>query len=422
MQTSSIQKSMVVINSILLAFFIDIKCINQYLITFRFGLESIMSLMYISITLLIIVFGLFTKKDRKTKPSIFFVILLVYILSLYFITISANEKPFTSFAFFSVFTIVAFLIPLFLRVNPEICVKASMLLPVPAVLRVNQIFYQNMLNEKTISMGQSYAFLVPVIAAIIYLTLYFKEDNRIGKIVGIVGCSVNAVFLLQLLRYGSRGPVLSIALLVLFLFVVRFPMKDGHGISLVKSKVVLWTVSFVLLIILFSPVFFQAVLSEYDISLKFLDKSISLAESGDVSNGRFVIFSVVYNAFLEKPFFGHGFDLFHEAGLYYYPHNFLYQILYDGGLLMLFLVAVPTILKLIRLLRTQNRDGIILLTFLFFISVPGATFSGDLWQQGNLWLFIGVILNNNRMISLKLLINGKNDVQSYINIKGSSLV
>lgn len=406
MKTNKKTEVMVLINSTLLAFFIDVQCINQYLVTFNFGLESIMTFMYMGISLLIFAFGFFTKKGHKFNIPVSYVIVLLYVLLLYYITFLSNHSPFTSFSFFVVFTIVAFLIPLFLRVNPEVFIKMVMLLPVPAVLRINQIFYQNMVNEGVISMGQSYAFLVPVIAAIIYLTLYFKKDSRVQRIVGVIGCLANLVFLQQLLIYGSRGPVLSIVLLILFLFVVRFPTENDIGISLNKSKIALGIASFMLLIIISSPLFLQSVLSEYGVSLRFLDKSISLAERGDISNGRSVIFSVIYDGFMEKPFFGHGFDLFQETDLYEYPHNFLYQTIYDGGLLMLFLVTVPAISKFLRLLRTQSYDVIILLVFLFFISVPAATFSGDLWQQGNLWLFTGVVFSggnlcNKRMIPVK---------------------
>ena len=66
---------------------------------------------------------------------------------------------------------------------------------------------------------------------------------------------------------------------------------------------------------------------------------------------------------------------------------------------MICLVTVPAIYKIVTSLKKSNYNTIILLLFLFFVSVPGATFSGDLWQQGNLWILTGMLLSNNRLVS-----------------------
>lgn len=392
---------MVLINSILLAVFVDIPCINQYLITIWFNIGSVMTMLYTVIPALILLFGLLTKKEHKIKVTPFYYLVVIYVLLLYYLTITdkTGKEPFTQLNSFLVCTVFAFVIPLFSSVKSEIVIKATMLLPIPVVFRLEQVFLQNMINETTMTMGQSYAFLTPIIASIVYLFYFFKQDNVIGKIVGILGCSANLVFLLRLLMYGSRGPVLSIILLILFLYIVKIPSQEENGIKIIKKRLLLGIFTSVIIYVILSS-FLLPSLNRIGESFNFINKTLTLADEGDVSNGRYEIFPVIVNGFMDNPIFGHGFDLFYLVGLYYYPHNFLYQTIYDGGLLMFLIVIVPVVVLGYRQLKTQNRESIILLVLLFFISVPGATFSGDLWQQSNLWLLAGTVLCNNRISSI----------------------
>lgn len=134
------------------------------------------------------------------------------------------------------------------------------------------------------------------------------------------------------------------------------------------------------------------------LNFHFIDKTLNLSTEGDLSNGRTGIYPLVFQEFLNRPIFGHGFDVFNETGLYEYPHNFLLQIIYDGGIVMILVMLVPTISRMLASFKQDNRNQLILLIFLLFISVPGASFSGDLWQLKNLWLLIGMLLCNNRMV------------------------
>ena len=398
------QNKLVFINSLLLAFFVDIQCVNQFLVTFSSGFDSVMTLMYIGITALIFASGIFTEKLRANSANTYYFIVLIYILAFYFLTPKNNGTPYTSFPMFLVFTIVAYLIPLITYVNPKIVIKATMLIPVPAVFRINEIFVMNMVYADTISMGQSYAFLVPIVASIINMAFYFKYDSRIQKLLGIIGLFANFIFLIQLLFFGSRGPVLALLLLVALIFIIQLPSFDGFGVSFDKKRLLLFSISLIFIIASFEPIMevLSQTLASKGMTFNFIEKILSLSESGDITNGRSEIFPVVLNGFLENPIFGNGFDLFNKTGMYSYPHNFLYQTVYDGGLLMICLVTVPSVYKLIISLKTSNYNTIILLLFIFFISVPGATFSGDLWQQGNLWLLTGMLLSNNRLVSNNL--------------------
>lgn len=395
------QNRLVFINSILLAFFVDIQSVNQFLVTFSSGFDSVMTLMYMGVTALIFASGLFTRKNRNNSSISFYIIILIYILCLYFLTPSYMGTPYTSFSMFLVFTIVAYLIPLISYVNSKVVIKATMLIPIPAVFRINEIFIMNMLSADTISMGQSYAFLVPIVASIINMAYYFKNDRPIQKMLGIIGLVANFLFLLQLLFFGSRGPVLAITLVVAVIFIIKLPSIEGYGISFDKKRLLLSSVCLILLITSFEPIMevLSQALADKGVSFHFIDKTLSLSESGDITNGRSEIFTVVLNGFLENPILGNGFDLFSRTGMYAYPHNFLYQTVYDGGLLMICLVTVPAIYKIVTSLKKSNYNTIILLLFLFFVSVPGATFSGDLWQQGNLWILTGMLLSNNRLVS-----------------------
>lgn len=400
MVNSQIYERMVFFNSILLALFISVPCLNQLLITFNSGFESVMTILYVTIIVSIFICSRFTDKVKNDNSQKAYLTLFIYVIVLYTFTILSGGKPYTSLSFFAVFTVVAFMIPQLIVVNAEVVVKATVLLAAPAFFRTDEIFYQDILGSEEMTMGQSYAFLTPIMASIIYFAYYFKKDGLLSKIFFTIGSVLNAFFLLEMFMYGSRGPVLSIMILLLFIYVTILPEDDSIGIKVNKRRLFWGSILIVICAFLFLSVFgfIQEFLANRGLHFYFIDKTLNLSEVGDISNGRSSIYPIVLEEFWNHPIFGHGFDLFYETGLYEYPHNFLLQIIYDGGIVMILVMLVPVLSRMFASFKQDNRNQLILLIFLLFISVSGASFSGDLWQQRNLWIFVGVLLCNNRMV------------------------
>ena len=129
------------------------------------------------------------------------------------------------------------------------------------------------------------------------------------------------------------------------------------------------------------------------ISLNFIDKIIFMEQSGDISNGRELLYANTINEILEKPFFGWGCDQFYTHHDLNYPHNFILQILYDGGLLLFFILAIPLWYGLKRFWRSCSTDEYAVFVALLFSGLFGSLFSGNLWAGASLWLLFGSLLS-----------------------------
>ena len=127
-------------------------------------------------------------------------------------------------------------------------------------------------------------------------------------------------------------------------------------------------------------------------------KFVKAIEQGDISNGRFEIWLASLRGFCAEPIWGHGIGQISRDLSYVHPHNSVVQLLYDGGLLLLALVLIPTCCIAIRFLRLRTKSLqhimlVVLLIFLFFISVPNSMLSGDLWSNSRVWLLVGFCLS-----------------------------
>lgn len=143
-------------------------------------------------------------------------------------------------------------------------------------------------------------------------------------------------------------------------------------------------------------------LAQFDISLNVIDKFLRLNNAGDMTNGRDDIDKVAWEGIWNSPIIGHGTSQFDKYTGLGYPHNFILQMLYDGGIVLASIVFIPIARSLLQKKRLISEEEFILLLCLFFASVPGALFSGDLWNSIVLWMFFGfvvakesVYINNN---------------------------
>ena len=112
---------------------------------------------------------------------------------------------------------------------------------------------------------------------------------------------------------------------------------------------------------------------------------------GDLSNGRADIYSSVINYILNKPFLGYGMNSspFISSDMIRYPHNFILQLLLDGGIICAIIpifISIYSIYSLV--IKFPKREHTIFLIFLESISIPYAFLSGNIWQIINFWLLI----------------------------------
>lgn len=391
----------VILTTFFIAVFCDIKAINSYLVAS--SVTGPMAIMYLVSAMGAVIVGLFSSQNRGRKMPVSAVFILFWVILLYITTISFIGQPYTSLLFFIVMTLVAFTLSFVTQIDGKIFLRLSMLLTLPAITRLNDIFVFVNYSE-TISMGQSYAFLFPVVATIVYLFIYFRDDTMFWKLLTIVLAIVNGVYAYYLFFFGSRGPVLSIVSIVFFLLFFRHS-DQGFGVRARKGKIAAVGIVVGIAMISFVAIlsFLQDVLGDFGVSLHFIDKFLNLSENGDMSNGRQLLLELSFRDIAKNPLLGMGFDQFYNnygrlLGVAY-PHNFIIQILYDGGLLLLLVLVIPIWKGVKNVWKTCTIDEYAVIAALVFSSVPRALFTGDLWQSDTLWMLFGILLNKNFIIS-----------------------
>ena len=329
------------------------------------------------------------------------VLLPMCLIIFFFYTTYFIGPPRISLPMFVTLTIFAFLLPHLLHINSQIAIKAMMFYPCFSIFRLSLIFYFTVSWKDSINMDLAYAFLIPIASNIIYLRFFYKEECFFQKFITIVLTIVNAVFLVQCVLYGSRGPILCLILLVVFLWMIKND-NDTYSINYRKMYFSI-LIGFVMLISFIEILsFLEEFLASYNISVLAISKILNLSQSGDISNGRENIVNNTFSLILDRPFCGYGLDRFESVVVTSsYPHNFLLQILFDGGIALLLLFS-PFVYYFKKTIKNVSKEVFILLVVLFFTSIPGALFSQDLWNISILWLFLGTLVSKDHMINENL--------------------
>ena len=384
---------LVIVQSFLVGFFLDIKCLNYILGAYGFDENSnIMTLLYMVVIILILSIGFFQQVFSFNRFDKSAILLLLYLFLLFFISDTFLKEPYTSPTQFFVFTICAFIIPFVSCVDCRLLIKSVMLYPVIGITKISQIFiFVNEWNE-WISMGRSYAFIIPGIASLLYLRFYLKQDKIFQRILYIILCIINGIYLLQVFQFGSRGPIICVVFLLLFLFC--FYHSDSYHIIISKKRAALIFISISLLLLTFGLFLdvLQDFLKDIGFSSHAVDKFVKLTEEGDISHGRDETVEIAINGIMDHLLIGNGFDQFLANTGIVYPHNFVLQILYDGGLIFFCVFFIPVFRNIRRKYYNCSVNDFVLFSFLFFGGVFGALFSEDLWKHALLWFFVGFIL------------------------------
>lgn len=377
-----------------MALFIDIKTINLIIIAAQPSLAGIfMSAMYAIAVIGLFAIGLFVQKRSivNIRPNHIGICLLCVIW--YAFTETFIATPSVNALFFGIFMVSAFLIPGIIRIDTRTFLLTLIILPSFGVLFLDKIFFNEILETGVVSMGTCYAFLIPTLGNLVYLRFFYRKESMWMKIIMLFFAVINIYYLVQMTMFGSRGPVLCALLMLLSFFIIQ--INDKGNISMRKGRTPIILVGIILITMSFTAILhtLKDFLAAYDISLNVVDKFLRLGESGDMTNGREVISSMSWEGIINSPLWGNGTSQFLNNTGVVYPHNFILQLLYDGGIILTSFVMIPIIRMLVVKIKTVYKREFVCLLFMFFASVPGALFSGDLWNAGTLWMFFGFVLS-----------------------------
>lgn len=389
---------LVLLESLLIAFYADMKPIAWALGYGGFGFagDSVMGLLYPLAIAMIFIISFPKLRERLHDFYPWLIIFPLFLLAYYYFTKSYIGEPRISLPFFFVFTISSFLVPQIVSIDAKIVIKLMMIVPSFAVLHLDQVFFSMVNWANKISMDASYAFLIPITATVCYLFLYFKEESKLQKIIMLVFTFVNIVFLWKILSCGSRGPIVSVIAEIVFLIMIR--KKDDFGVVVNWGKVFIVSVIAIIISATFENLlaYINGQLLSSGFEIRFFQKFYDLALEGDLAHGRDDIAAITMSGFWDSPIWGNGIDQFetNTGGEIPYPHNFLLQILYDGGLLLLCML-IPVAKGIRNKYKNCTKDQYAIMTLFLFASAPGALFSQDLWNIAILWMFFGIAVSKN---------------------------
>ena len=203
--------------------------------------------------------------------------------------------------------------------------------------------------------------------------------------------------LIRVVMVANRGALLTILFGAFIVFIYSFN-SDGTMKTL-RSKS--------LFILLLSAIAVWAIISNLSVVLQWVEdicqktfnfvpstiiKMQRYIEFDDISNGRNEINEILYKAIAESPLWGHGMCTFshYTNGQYSFPHNFILQYLFEGGIL--FAVA-PVYFALRSLISTilgteKDKSRYIMMAMLTCQCFPKLLISSDAWRGTAVWMMI----------------------------------
>lgn len=248
-----------------------------------------------------------------------------------------------------------------------------------------------------VSMGRSYAILPLLVAGILHFTFYRKTADAFEKILYIVCCC----FIIQFVVMSYRGALLS--LFIAFFFAFRYFGRE-QKLS-IKQQLAFLCLALIALVVIFN---WQAVLhfislelSKRNIRIAAIDKALYLLSvSGtEEDHSRISIWVQALQGIADLPIFGHGLSTFQYYTGIVFPHNFVLQVLYDGGVVLgvpLIWILLSGLKKMFGKIKEEYPDKFAFLIMLCCSSIPRAIVSAECWRILALWLLYGFLLSISR--------------------------
>lgn len=376
------------ISSVLAAIYIEVPVINAFCVV-EFG--TLMTELYVISTILIISAGTLQGTIFKNKRTSLIIFTSLVLLSYYYIT-SLFYEPKVGAPYFFLQALFPFIIPSLLKIDWSTFLKTVIIVTIPCLFLASSIFQLDD-NRDSIGMGASYTFLLPVIASIGYLIWRNRIDTGWTKRIFIILSIANCTILLPwLLLFGNRGPLLSIILFLMFAWATFYSEEAPH-LRIIKVRFYIVSILIFLLFLFFVPLLnlLFDYLSSRGVEIYSIDKFLLLMDDGrGIGNGRDNITELTLKAIPESILWGHGVASAPRVIGYVYPHNFVLQLLLDGGLILSSIVLVPFVKGFVSWVKYCNNIEYLVILILLASIIPGAMVAGELWQNFNLWFIIGV--------------------------------
>ena len=252
------------------------------------------------------------------------------------------------------------------------------------------------------NMGTVYAILIWVIAGMCHF-IYYRDMWRklcyvfyIPSIVGLYG----------IIQFANRGAALS---LITFLLLILFN-RDSKNVNVTQKALLKKRIAIILAAVLGYVVvlnfnslfmllygFLSKILNTMPSFFVKMNKMIAL---NDISNGREPVYEAAIAGIKSSLLLGNGIESFPSYTAYSYPHNFILQLIYEGGILFCIIPVITIIWVCYKLLFSQirNKNYIAFLILLFVQVIPRFLVSATIWKDKCFWLLVFYIFVNYKKI------------------------
>ena len=368
-------------------FLLGFYLIGVYLaneISFLTGFDNANTILFALIGLAIIIRAITRWKDLATNVDCIYPIILSTLL----VWLTIMQLDYSRVAFIHV--VMYAMLPFLIYINDFDALKLLRSILLLSILLIpSAICLANLYDEKW-RMPLSYALTTPVVASIVLIRYYAKNLRQTDMIL----IFVSVVFAVIMLMYGKRGPILVIAVCVLMVFLKPPSRTIELSGKQIAALAITALVGFFVITNLES-IFLRliGIFNSVGIEAGAISRTLDLVGTRyGIDAGRGELLPVSINLFLEHPFLGNGLGSFYyvNAGghVMTYPHNFVLQLLDDGGAVLALLVLTPILRLFPKMLVSDHLDYYVMYIFLFVLAVPHFLVSSEIFHQPELWCLV----------------------------------
>ncbi len=248
-------------------------------------------------------------------------------------------------------------------------------------------------------MGKIYSLVTALVCTFFHIRYYGNKANLFLKI-----CYVyNAYLLLRVVMMANRGALLTILFTMFVSFIYKFDSKGIMKIQTTKKILIVCVVvaSSIVIIQNFGTIIdwiIELCKSLFNNVPAALVKMRFYIRQEDILNGREEINQIVLSAIKESPIYGHGLDMFYSYTdkEHIYPHNFILQFLFEGGILFALLPVFYSVGALVMVIcgQVKNKEQFVFVAMLVCQCFPKLLFSSNVWSGTAIWMLITYSANN----------------------------
>ena len=370
---NSLKRDKIKINNVLISLMLGSTIISD---TIGFGLVILI------VTMVLIIVNNF---DRKVNKKYILCCLFMLFIGLYFIIdYLAYGGNIYKNSYFGKLILYLFLSIIYVKaeIQPDKVANITILIYVicsPLFLTKNFDSF-----DSGTLMSYSYTVLPLIILMIIkifFLGIHYKKE--------LILLLLSTPYLYFVFVYASRN--IYIAALVCFIICLILNKK-------IFTKILVLAITAILVMVVYQNALniltsMQKTLAKYDISFKIIDKNIELIQEDNISNGRDLTYSLAISGIKNAPILGHGIGSFNvKYGTY--PHNFVLQMLYEGGIVLLLIFSIPILYGVYALIfeNKLSQQNKFLLLFLFCTAIMRLLISYEYWREIYFWMYISLSL------------------------------